>query len=628
MGMAEAALLLFARHLKYDAAAPSWPDRDRFILSNGHGSMLQYALLYLTGYKKIDLAQLRRYRQLGSRTPGHPEYDLSSGIEATTGPLGQGIAMGVGMALAEARLAAEFSSALVNHRTWIFAGDGCLMEGIGQEAMSLAGHLALGKLIVVFDDNGITIDGATSLARSEDVCAKVAACGWQVSRVDGYDLAAIDAAYAQARQKASQPHMIALRTEIGRGAPSKAGTAAVHGAPLGAVELAAARKRANWSQPPFVVPPKLLAKWRSFGVRGRALRMRWEARLSAAPTKVKAELKRRLRHALPASLTRSAAAFRRRIAATPAGTATRKSSLAALDFYAAQMPELIGGSADLTGSNLTKAVTMTAYTPAKPNRYIHFGVREFAMAAAVNGMFLHGGLRPYGGTFLVFSDYMRNALRLAALMRIGSIFVLTHDSIGLGEDGPTHQPIEHLASLRAMPNIFVFRPADAVETAECWELALRSKSTPSVLALSRQGLAQIRSEGGPNLCARGAYILESCSDRRDVSILATGSEVELALAAARALAKEDIHAVVVSMPCWELFAQQPASYRAAVLGTAPRIAVEAGSKFGWASFVPNEDNIIAMTGFGESAPAKQLYQHCGITSAAVADRARQAVRPA
>lgn len=617
MGMAEAGLVLFARNLKYDASKPDWPDRDRFILSNGHGSMLQYAVLHLTGYPRMSMAQLRRFRQLGSCTPGHPEYGCAPGIEATTGPLGQGLAAGVGMAAAEEILAAEFGTKLVNHRTWVFVGDGCLMEGVGQEAASLAGHLGLGKLVAVFDDNSITIDGATDLSRSEDVGAKMAASGWEVQQADGHDIGAVSEAFARAARGGSQPQFVALRTVIGKGSPNKAGQAAVHGAPLGAEEVAATRTALGWKHGPFCVPEKLLAQWRGFGLRGRAQRRSWEARVAAAPAAVRKEFLRRLKRSLPAGLAGEAAAFRRKIAAQKQTVATRKAGNMALQFYARQLPELVGGSADLTASNLSRTGEMKTFVAGRPGNYFHYGVREFAMGAAVNGMFLHGGLRPYGSTFLVFSDYMRGALRLAALMRIGSIFVLSHDSIGLGEDGPTHQPVEHLASLRAIPNLRVLRPADVVETLECWELALECAGAPSVLALSRQGVPVVRlSAGNTNRCARGAYVLNDPGDR-DLTILSTGSEVHLAVQAAAQLAKEGLRTAVVSMPCWELFDLQPRAYRAKVLGSAPRIAVEAGCKFGWARYVGADERVIGLECFGESAPAADVFYHCGITTKAV-----------
>lgn len=624
LGMADAALVLFSRYLKYAPSDPDWHDRDRFILSNGHGSMLQYALLYLAGYKDFTIEQLRDFRQLGSITPGHPEYGITSGIEVTTGPLGQGLGAGVGMAIAERRLASEFGSGLVDHRTWVSVGDGCLMEGVGQEAASLAGHLELEKLIVVFDDNRITIDGDVSLARSEDTAAKMRACGWRVMEADGHDLDAIDEAFAAACNPDGRPVFVSLRTLIGYGSPAKAGKAASHGAPLGTEEAAKTKKVLGWEHEPFVVPDELLAKWRGFAERGEKQRLSWLQRLANSPHQD--EFMRRMGRAAPQGMDEAAAEKCVQLAANPQKMATRKASHVALEFFSGYMPELMGGSADLSDSNMTKLESMQAHTVANPSgSYVYYGVREFAMCAAVNGMFLHSGLAPYAGTFLIFSDYARNAIRMAALMKIGSIFVMTHDSIGLGEDGPTHQPIEQLASLRAIPNLQVMRPADAVETFECWQVALKSKQTPSLLALTRQGLPQLRGEAASNRSAYGAYVLKASSGRRDITILATGSEVQLAIAASERLEQDGVAAAVVSMPCWELFDGQPDSYRQEVLGTAPRIVVEAASSFGWNRYVASEADVVGINAFGASAPAADVYRHCNVTVDRVAELAREKI---
>ena len=624
MGMADAATVLFRDFLKFDAANPDWPDRDRVVLSNGHASMMLYSLLHLTGYKDMTIEQIRNFRQLGAKTAGHPEYGHAKGIETTTGPLGQGIASAVGMAIAERALAAEFGHELVDHHTYVFLGDGCLQEGIGQEAISLAGHLGLGKLIVLYDDNSITIDGPTEISFSDDTPARFRACGWHAQTCDGHDAAALKAAIASAKSETGKPSIIAMKTVIGLGAPTKAGTASSHGAPLGAEEAAVAKEVLGWKSAPFEVPEDLAASWQKIGAQGRAERTAWEARLNNAAPVVQSEFLRRLSKELPASFDAAVAEARARLFAEPKTVATRKASQMALEELAPALPELIGGSADLTGSNLTRVPAVDSqYTRECPGRYIGYGVREFGMCAAMNGMSTHGGLIPYGGTFLVFSDYARNAIRLSALMGVGTIYVMTHDSIGLGEDGPTHQPVEHMASLRAIPGLLTFRPADAVETLECWEIALRSRTTPSILALSRQGVPQLRHEAGQeNLCAKGAYVLRRFGESRDLTLLATGTEVSLAVEAAEALALEGIGTAVVSMPSWELFQKQERSYRAETLGDAPRIAVEAAAKFGWTRYVADEDDIIGMSDFGASGPAEQLYQHFGITKDAIIERAR------
>ncbi len=624
MGMADAATALFRNHLKFDAANPDWPDRDRFVLSNGHASMMLYALLHLTGYADMTLEQVKNFRQWGSITAGHPEYGHAKGIEVTTGPLGQGIATAVGMALAEKRLAAEFGTELVDHHTYVFLGDGCLQEGIGQEAISLAGHLGLGKLIVLYDDNSITIDGPTSISFSEDIPGRFTACGWHVQSCDGHDGKALDAAIAAAKAETGKPSLIAMKTVIGFGSPGKAGTYAVHGSPLGAAEAAATKEALGWTAAPFEIPAELLTEWRAIGARGAAARTAWEARHAATPAEVRAEFDRRIAGTLPDAYEPALKAARAALFAEPKKAATRKASQMALDALAGSLPELIGGSADLTGSNLTRVKAVDSqYTREAAGRYIGYGVREFGMAAAMNGIGLHGGFIPYGGTFLVFSDYARNAIRLSALMGLGTIYVMTHDSIGLGEDGPTHQPIEHLASLRAIPGLTVLRPADTVETLEAWDIAIRARHVPTLMALSRQDVPQLRlTAGAENLTAKGAYVIRSFGSGRDVTLIATGTEVALAVEAAEALAADGIAVAVVSMPSWELFDAQPAAYRSEVLGSAPRIAVEAAGKFGWTRYVASEDDVIGMSGFGASAPAERLYAEFGITKDAIVARAK------
>ena len=622
MGMADAATVLFRNHLKFDAANPDWPDRDRFVLSNGHASMLLYSLLHLTGYQDMTLDQIRNFRQWGAITAGHPEYGHAKGVETTTGPLGQGLATAVGMALAERALAGEFGDDLVDHRTWVMLGDGCLQEGIGQEAISLAGHLGLGKLIVLYDDNSITIDGPTSVSFSEDIPARFKACGWHVQSCDGHDGRALDAAMAAAKAETGKPSLIAMKTIIGFGSPNRAGSYSVHGSPLGKDEGALTREALGWSHDAFVIPDDLAAEWREIGARGAADREAWEARLAASPKA--AALTQRLSGDLPEGYDAAVSAARDALFAAPKKAATRKASQMALEALTPAVPAMIGGSADLTGSNLTRVKAVdTQFTREAPGRYIGYGVREFGMAAAMNGLNLHGGVIAYGGTFLVFSDYARNAIRLSALMGVGTIYVMTHDSIGLGEDGPTHQPVEHLASLRAIPGLTVLRPADTVETLEAWDIAIRNRNVPSLLALSRQDVPQLRTEAGSeNLTAKGAYVIRQFGEGRDVTLIATGTEVAIAVEAAEALAAEGMAVAVVSMPSWELFEAQDADYRAQVLGTAPRIAVEAAGKFGWTRYVATEDDVIGMTGFGASAPIDRLYQEFGITPEAIIARAR------
>ena len=623
MGMADVATVLFSRFLKFDPADPAWPDRDRFVLSAGHGSMLLYALLYLLGYPGMTREELQRFRQLGSKTPGHPEYGHTPGVETTTGPLGQGLAMAVGMALAERMMAARHGAELVDHRTYALVGDGCLMEGISHEAIALAGHLRLSKLIVLWDDNGITIDGAISLADSVDQLARFKAAGWNVAQVDGHDPDAIAAALEQA-QTSDRPSLIACKSVIGYGAPTKSGTAGVHGAPLGATEIEAARQALGWTSAPFEIPDPIASAWREVGEKAAVSHVAWRQRWAALPAERLTRFEADLKGDLTPAVGEAIIAFKQAATASGAAQASRTSSQKLLDVLAKAQDNLIGGSADLTHSNLTKAAEMKAVTGQDfSGRYIHFGIREFGMAAALNGIALHGGFIPYGGTFLVFSDYSRPAIRLGALMGRRVIHVFTHDSIGLGEDGPTHQPVEHFAALRVIPNLYVFRPADAVETAEAWELALKTKSAPSVLCLSRQNLPIVRrTHVAENLSAKGAYVLKEVEGRRDVTLLATGSEVGLVVEAAERLATEGIKAAVVSIPCFELFAEQSADYRAQVLGEAPRIGVEAGLRQGFDGLLRPQDGFIGMTSFGASAPAGELYRTFGITTDAIVAEAQ------
>jgi transketolase len=620
MGMADAATVLFTQFLKFDPSKPDWPDRDRFVLSAGHGSMLLYALLHLTGYEHVTLDELKCFRQLGSLTPGHPENFVTRGVETTTGPLGQGITTAVGMALAERMLNARYGDSLVDHYTYVIAGDGCLMEGISHEAIDFAGHVGLGRLIVLWDDNGISIDGPTSLSTSTNQIARFAASGWHVQNVNGHAPDEVEKAIRLA-QATHRPSLIACRTVIGYGAPNRQGTEAVHGAPLGAAEIAGARERLGWDHPPFEIPDAVLAVWRRTGERGRALREQWEARLAEAPAR--ADFLNALSSEVPDAVYEQLREHKRVLVEAKPSVATRKASEMALSIVNGATDLTIGGSADLTHSNLTITPNLDSVQKDRfGGRYIRYGVREHGMAAAMNGIALHGGFIPYGGTFLVFSDYARGAIRLSALMGLRVIYVLTHDSIGLGEDGPTHQPIEHLAMLRATPNLNVFRPADAVETAECWEIALQSRETPSVLCLSRQNLPTIRTDqGAENLCARGGYLLRNGASARDVTLLATGSEVEIALAAADRLAGKGLHAAVVSMPSWELFEAQDETYRSHVLGTAPRVAIEAAARFGWDRWIGEGGSFVGMQGFGASAPASDLYRHFGITADAVVETA-------
>lgn len=628
MGMADVAAVLFAKFMRFDVERPWWPDRDRFVLSAGHGSMLIYALNYLTGYQEMTIDDLKSFRQIDSRTPGHPEYGHTVGVETTTGPLGQGLANSVGMALAERMLNARFGDDLVDHYTYVMAGDGCLMEGISHEAISLAGHLRLSKLIVLFDDNQISIDGPTSLAVSDDQLARFAASGWETTRVDGHDVDAVEAAI-QAARHSDRPSLIACRTTIGYGAPTKAGTSGVHGAALGEEEIAGARRALEWDAPPFEIPSELLSTWRAVGRRTHAEREAWEARLEALPSDRRSVWDAALSGALPPDFDATIAAKKAAFLESKPKLATRKASEVSLGILNDSIPSLLGGSADLTGSNNTRTAGLEAVGPGNfGGRYIHYGVREHGMAAAMNGLVLHGGFIPYGGTFLVFSDYCRPAIRMSALMKQRVIYVMTHDSIGLGEDGPTHQPIEHLASLRAMPNVNVMRPADMVETLECWQAALKITDGPSVLALSRQGLEALRTiatDPDPNInrCATGAYVLLEPEKPRNVTLLATGSEVELAMATARQLTEEGLAVAVVSMPCWELFEQQDAAYQTSVLGSAPRVAIEAATSFGWHRWVGASGSIVSLDTFGASGPGSEVYAKFGFLKDQIADTARK-----
>jgi transketolase len=627
MGMADAAVALFADHIHVDPTCPTWPDRDRFILSAGHGSMLHYALNHLLGYKDMDAGQLKQFRQLGARTAGHPEYGHADGIETTTGPLGQGITAAVGMALAERRLASQFGRALVDHYTYVIAGDGCLMEGISHEAIDMAGHLKLGRLIVLWDDNDISIDGNTDIATSTNQLARFKAAGWQVTRVDGHDSDAVSAAIDVAK-KSRKPSLIACKTVIGFGAPTLAGSHKTHGAPLGDDEIQATRTALGWDHPPFEIPSDIRSLWQEIATRGLDMRTHWQSRLDSSVKKSRFE--RAMSGELPKALTTRMRRYKKQLKAELPKVASRQASQMALEVINAAVPTMVGGSADLTGSNLTKTSQMRSITPGNyRGNYVHYGIREHAMGAVMNGMALHGGMIPYGGTFLVFSDYMRGSMRLSALMKQRVIYVLTHDSIGLGEDGPTHQPIEHLAMLRATPNMNVYRPCDAVETAEAWEIALESSETPSVMALSRQGLPTVRTERtNENLTQKGGYILRNVRGARDITVMATGSEVAIALDAADVLKDQGYNVAVVSMPCWELFDQQSDQYRQSVLGSAPRIAIEALIGFGWDRYLRTQDVFIGMHDFGASGPAPELYQHFGITKERICETAHRLIERA
>ena len=630
MGMADVATVLFANHLKFDAGAPDWPDRDRFILSAGHGSMLLYALLHLTGTEGMTIDQLKNFRQWGSKTAGHPEYGHAKGIETTTGPLGQGLANAVGFAIAEERMRADFGAKIADHRTWVIAGDGCLMEGISHEAIGLAGMQRLKNLIVLWDNNGISIDGKVSLSDRTDQRARFRAAGWEVLHCDGHDPEDIDRALTAAKQ-ATGPVMVDCHTHIGFGSPKKQDTAGAHGAPLGPEEIAKVREIYGWPHAPFDIPAEIREAWAAIGARGRAERQAWEGRLAALSASRRAEFERRVAGQPPKRLAATIRALKKQVSEARPKVATRKSSEMVLEVLNPIAPETLGGSADLTGSNNTKTGDLGVFGPEnRKGRYVYYGIREHGMAAAMNGMALHGGVKPYGGTFLVFTDYARGAVRLSALMGQPVTYVFTHDSIGLGEDGPTHQPVEHLAMLRATPNMLVLRPADTVETAEAWELAITATDHPTVLALTRQNLPTVRlTHSNRNLTAQGAYVLTEATGKRQALLMASGSEVEIALAARDLLEAEGIGARVVSMPSFELFAAQPEAYRKRVLPAGPvRVAVEAGVRQGWDRWLLGERGreakagFVGMEGFGASAPAERLYQEFGITAEAVAAKAK------
>jgi transketolase len=625
MGAADIATVLFTEFLKFDPTTPNWADRDRFVLSAGHGSMLLYSLLYLLGYEDFNLDELKNFRQIGSRTAGHPEYGHGAGIETTTGPLGQGLGNAVGMAIAERLQADRFGKDLVDHFTYVLAGDGCLMEGISQEALTMAGHLKLNKLIVIWDDNGISIDGKVELTDSTNQQARFAASGWNTIDVDGHDPAAIKDAFRQARSS-DKPTLIAAKTTIGFGAPTKAGTSKVHGAPLGAEEITGTREALNWPHEPFEVPSDILDAWRIAGLRSAQAHKDWQKRFAEADAEMRAEFERRNRGDLPAGFAKAIQGYKKQLAEDQPTMATRKASEAVLNVVNEAVPETIGGSADLTGSNNTRTSQTLPVTPDDfSGRYIHYGIREHGMAAAMNGMALHGGLVPYSGGFLIFSDYCRPSIRLAALMGLRVIHVMTHDSIGLGEDGPTHQPVEHFAALRAIPNLRFFRPADVTETLECWQLSLESSDAPSVLALTRQNLpSQRKSFEEENRCAKGAYVLIESEDDAAVTIFASGSEVEIAVDAHKELTEAGVATRVVSVPSFELFEAQSDDYKEAVIGNSGvKIAVEAGIRMGWDRFIGNDGIFVGMTGFGASGPYKALYEHFGITKEAVVAAAKE-----
>ncbi|WP_372396993.1 transketolase [Azospirillum sp. HJ39] len=622
MGMADAATVLFTQYLKFDPKNPAWPDRDRFVLSAGHGSMLLYSLAYLTGYERMTIDEIKRFRQLGSLTPGHPEVDPSLGIEMTTGPLGQGVSTAVGMALAERITNARFGDELIDHYTYVIASDGDLMEGVSHEACSLAGHLGLNRLIVLWDDNHISIDGSTDLSFTDDTQARFRSYGWNTIAVDGHDTDAVSKAIAQARTSTDKPTLIACRTIIGKGAPNKANTHGCHGSPLGADEVAATRAAIGWTHEPFVVPDEVLSAWRAAGTRSADAYSAWSSRRATITEAAGKAFDEAFGRGVPSALADTIVAFKEKVSADKPSWATRVASGNTLEVLVPAIHELIGGSADLTPSNNTK-VKNTADVKGKgefAGRYVRYGVREHGMATLMNGMTLHGGVIPYGGTFMQFADYCRPAIRLAALMKQRTVFVMTHDSIGLGEDGPTHQPVEHLAALRAIPNLLVLRPADAVETAECWQIALEATGAPSVLALTRQNVPTLRTEHTPeNLSARGAYVLAEAEGERKATLLATGSEVSLAMEARKALQEQGIGTAVVSMPSWELFERQDDAYKASVLGTGVRVGVEAAIRLGWDRWLGDKGAFVGMAGFGESAPYQELYKHFGITAEAVVD---------
>ncbi len=627
MGMADVATILFSEFLNFDPKHPQWPDRDRFVLSAGHGSMLMYSLLYLTGYEDMTLDDIKNFRQLGAKTAGHPEYGHASGIETTTGPLGQGIANAVGMAMAERALHARFGGDLVQHKTYTIVGDGCLMEGISQEAITLAGHLKLSQLVVLFDDNGISIDGPTSLTTSEDTLMRFKAAGWATQAIDGHDHDAIRAALAAA-QHATQPTLIACKTTIAYGAPKKAGTSASHGSPLGKEEIEGTRAKINWPHAPFEIPAEILNAWRAAGARGAEKYSAWQQRFDATDAAKRDDFAGRVAGELPAGWEKAVDDFKRALIEKPVKEATRKSSGNCINVLSAAIPAMLGGSADLTGSNLTRADGAKGFAaPDYAGNYIYYGIREHGMAAAMNGMALHGGVIPFGGTFMVFTDYCRPSIRLSALMEQRVIYVMTHDSIGLGEDGPTHQPVEHLAALRCIPNLQVFRPCDAVETLECWAIALASTKTPSVLSLTRQNVPQLRTEySAENKVARGGYIIREASAAPKAVLIASGSEVGLAVEAQTTLEAAGVPTRVVSLPSWELFAKQSDAYRKEVLGEAlVRVGIEAAGNFGWERILGDKGVFVGMPGFGASGPAEELYKHFGITAEAVVQAVKSRV---
>ncbi|MDD4615658.1 MAG: transketolase [Alphaproteobacteria bacterium] len=625
MGVADVAAVLWSKFLRFDSENPAWPDRDRFIMSPGHASALLYALTYVTGFKKMTIEAIKNFRQLGSIAAGHPEVDPEIGVEITTGPLGQGVAHATGFALAERMLNARFGDDLVNHRTFVITSDGEMMEGISHEAASLAGHLKLGRLIVFYDDNKISIDGPTSLTFTEDVQARYRAYGWHVQTVDGHDFAAIEAATNAALAVTDKPSLIACRTIIGYGSPKKQGTSSCHGAPLGAEEVAAARAQLGWAHEPFVVPEPILTAWRKIGARGHQEYVEWKRRLDAHEKRGAFEMI--LKGDVTAECEKALAEVKRKLAEEKPKHATRKCSGIVLQGIMPTLPGLIGGSADLSESNNTHVKGTSDIAPCDySGRYVHWGVREHGMCAAMGGLALHGGMIPYGGTFFVFTDYCRPAIRLAALMRQRVIYIMTHVSIGLGEDGPTHQPVEHLAAMRAIPNLLVMRPCDGIETTECWEIALRSKTRPSVIVLSRQGVPTIRQNTAENISVKGGYVLAGEGEKRDITIISTGSEIYRAMDARKQLAEKGIKAAVVSMPCLELFDEQSEAYRENVLGSVPRIVIEAGIRQGWDRYLGCNGAFIGMTGFGASAPAEKLFEHFGITAAKVVEKAQELLR--
>ncbi|MDP5131561.1 MAG: transketolase [Paraglaciecola sp.] len=615
LGMADIATMLYRNHLKFDPDAPNWHDRDRVVLSNGHGAMLLYSLLYLIGVNGVELEDIKSFRKAGSITPGHPEVGHTPGVEATTGPLGQGLGMAVGLALAEQRLRDEFGEHICNHRTWVFVGDGCLMEGVGQEAASLAGHLKLGQLNVLYDMNSISIDGNTDLAFTDNTNKKFEAMGWHTIIADGHNFEDIDRALQEAKQELSKPSIVLFKTIIGYGAPTKANNAGIHGSPLGSEEARLAKSNLNLVEEPFSIPSEVLQDWRKTGAMSQTLRITWEKSLATMPQIDREDFVRRMEGNLPSNFDDVIETAKLNLPTELLSLATRKASQIALEVVGKNLPELIGGSADLTGSNLTQtAATDSTFNPGKSGRYIRYGVREFAMAATMNGMSLHGGIIPYGGTFLVFSDYMRNAIRLSALMQTKVLYIMTHDSIGLGEDGPTHQPVEHLASLRAIPGMKVFRPADLTETIEAYQIALKTTG-PSLFALSRQNSPAVRLSHTPlNLVSKGGYLIRETQKPRDLTIIATGTEVAIAIEAAVKLEKLGVHVAVVSLPCWSLFDAQPNEYHQEVLGDKPRLAIEAASSFGWTRYVADENDVLSVNEFGASASAEQLYVKFGLTS--------------